>query len=81
MDKHIKTVPAKKILLKIAPSLVTEIQTIIEACDGLAIVRALDPDIAVVELLTTDDTYEKTLKLARSLEEPLDAELLVPPVV
>ncbi len=69
-------VKAKTVLLKVKPAQITEIHTTLEACDYFAVVRTLDPEIAMVELIATPDTLGKTLELAKMFEKLLGAEIL-----
>lgn len=78
MDKRKINFSAKRILVKADPEKIAEIHGIIEACDYLAVVRTLDPDISVVELITTHDTFEDTLKVARVMEKLLGVEVIHP---
>jgi len=75
----IGAVRAKRILLKVEPAKITGLHALVEACDYLAVVRTLDPEIAVVEMIATPDTVEKSLELARFFERRLGAEILTVP--
>lgn len=72
------TVQAKRIILKLAPPAITDVHGIVEAYDYLAVVRTLDPDTAIIEIVTTPDTFEQTLELARIMEKRIGAEILHP---
>jgi len=71
-----ETTLTKRILLKINPALITELHGVVEACDYIAIVRTLDPDIAVVELLGTNDTYKLMRGLTNQLQKTFNADIL-----
>ncbi len=73
-------VRAKRILLKVEPARITDLHTLVESCDYLAVVRTLDPEIAVVEMIATPDTLETSLELARSFARRLGAEILTVPL-
>lgn len=64
--------------MKIAPEAITDVHGIIEACDYLAIVRTLEPDTAIIEIVTTPDTFTASLEIARVMERRLGAEILHP---
>jgi len=72
-------VRAKRILLKVEPAKITVLHALVEACDYLAVVRTLDPEIAVVEMIATPDTVGKSLELARFFERRMGAEILAVP--
>ncbi len=72
------TVQAKRIILKLAPAAITDVHGIVEACDYLAIVRTLEPDSAIIEIITTPDTFADSMELARIMERRLGAEILHP---
>lgn len=71
-------VNAKLIIMKIAPESITDAHGIMEAFDYLAIVRTLEPETAIVEIIATPDTFAETLEIARVMERRLGAEILHP---
>ena len=72
------TVNAKLIIMKIAPESITDVHGIMEAFDYFAIVRTLEPETAIVEIIATPDTFAETLEIARVMERRLGAEILHP---
>ena len=72
------TVNAKLIIMKIAPESITDVHGIMEACDYLAIVRTLEAEAAIVEIIATPDTFAESLEIARVMERRLGAEILHP---
>ena len=72
------TVQAKRIILKLAPAAITDVHGIVEAYDYLAVVRTLEPDTAIIEIVATPDTFGQTLELARVMEKRIGAEILHP---
>ena len=73
-------VNAKLIIMKVAPGSITDVHGIMEAFDYLAIVRTLEPETAIVEIIATPDTFAETYEVARVLERRLSAQILHPPV-
>ena len=71
-------VNAKLIIMKIAPESITDVHGIMEACDYLAIVRTLEPETAIVEIIATPDTFAESYEIARVMERRLGAEILHP---
>ena len=69
---------AKRILIKVPPHLITVVHSLVEECDYIAIVRALDPDAGIVEFIATGDTFESAMKLSRYFVSSLEAEILHP---
>lgn len=69
---------AQRILLRCAPAVIADVHAIVEACDNVAVVRTLDPEQSVVEIIATPDTFADALGLAHSLERLLGAEILHP---
>ena len=69
---------AKRILLQCRPPVIADVHAIVEACDNLAVVRTLEPEMAVVELIATPDTFADTLELAKSLARMVGAQILHP---
>lgn len=78
MDKQEDVSEARRVLMRCAPFTIAEIHGIVEGCGHLAVVRTLEPDIAVVELIATRDTFGETLELARYMERTLGAAILHP---
>lgn len=74
------TVNAKLIIMKVPPESITDVHGIMEAFDYLAIVRTLEPETAIVEIIATPDTFAETFEIARVMERRLGAEILHPPV-
>ena len=72
------TVNAKLIIMKVAPESITDVHGIMEACDYLAIVRTLEPEAAIVEIIATPDTFAESFEIARVMERRLGAEILHP---
>lgn len=72
------TIEARRVLLQCAPAAIAEIHGIVEGCGHLAVVRTLEPEISVVELIATPDTIGETLELARYMEGALGARILHP---
>ena len=72
------TVNAKLIIMKIAPESITDVHGIMEAFDYLAIVRTLEPETAIVEIIATPDTFAETYEVARVMEQRLSAQILHP---
>ncbi len=71
-------IPVKRIIIKIPPKNIMDAHNIVEACDFLAVVRTLEPDSAIVELLATPDTFKDSMKISRMMEKLLGAEILHP---
>ncbi len=82
MDKtHINisvNIPARRVILKADPQHIADIHSIVESCDNIAIVRTLDPEIAVVELIATPDTFDEAMEISRAIENLLGAEIVHP---
>lgn len=75
---RVEKILVKRIIVKIPPENIMDAHNIVEACDFLAVVRTLEPDIAIVELLATPDTFEDSLKISQMMEKLLGAEILHP---
>ena len=71
-------VNAKLIIMKVAPGSITDVHGIMEAFDYLAIVRTLEPETAIVEIIATPDTFAESYEVARVMERRLSAEILHP---
>ena len=71
-------IPAMRVLLQCAPAAIADVHAIVEACDNLAVVRTLEPEMAVVELIATPDTFADTLEVAKGLERMVGARILHP---
>jgi hypothetical protein len=71
---------AKRVILKCDPVVIADMHAVVESWDYLAVVRTLEPDMGIVELIATRDTYEDTLELSKCLKKLLGAEILHPPV-
>jgi len=69
---------AKRVLVKVPVESITDVHGIVEACDYLAVVRTLEPDAGIVEMVGTPDTYDEMMRIARVLERKLNAEILHP---
>lgn len=78
MEQSGYTVQAKRIILKLAPAAITDVHGIVEAYDYFAVVRTLEPETAIIEIVATPDTFEQTLELARIMEKRIGAEILHP---
>ncbi len=72
------TVEARRVIMRCPPSAIADVHAIVESCEYLAVVRTLEPEAAVIELIATPDTIDDTLDLARVIERRLDAEILHP---
>lgn len=76
-----QTEPSKKaqrILLKVPRRLITEVHSLVEECDYIAIVRTLDPEAGILEFIATEDTFDIAMKLSRYFVSSLGAEILHP---
>lgn len=71
-------VDARRVLMRCPPSAIADVHAIVETCDYLAVVRTLEPEAAVIELIATPDTIDDTLDIARLIERRLGAEILHP---
>jgi len=74
----VKKIPVKRIIMKVPPEKIMDAHNIVEACDFLAVVRTIEPDSAIVEMLATPDTFEDSLEISRMMEKLLGAEILHP---
>ena len=69
---------AKRILIKVPTRVITVVHSLVEECDYIAIVRAIDPELGIVELIATEDTFDSAMKLSRYFVSSLGAEILNP---
>jgi hypothetical protein len=69
---------AKRVILKCDPALIADVHSIVESCFYIAVVRTLEPDMGIVELISSCDTFEDTLKVSKSLQKLIGAEILHP---
>ncbi|MBI3794744.1 MAG: DUF4911 domain-containing protein [Nitrospinae bacterium] len=77
MDNQ-KEFQARRVILKCDPPLIADVHAIVESYDYLAVVRTLEPDMGIVELIATQDTFAETLELCKNLEKSIGAEILHP---
>ena len=78
MNIKTKTPPvtSRRIIVKIERRLMSDLHSLVEEVDHIAIVRTLDPDLGIVELIATEDTYERALMLAEYFKSSMGAEIL-----
>ena len=76
MKSREQTARARRILIKAPAEKITEIHSLVEECDNLAILRTLDPDLGIMEMIATEGTAEDALSLAAYFERALEAEVL-----
>lgn len=69
---------ARRVIMLCPPSTIADVHAIVESCEYLAVVRTLEPEAAVIELIATPDTIDDTLDIARLIERRLGAEILHP---
>jgi hypothetical protein len=77
-DKR-KEFASKRVIIQCDPALIADVHTVVESCDYLAVVRTLEPDMGILELIATTDTFQDALAVSRSLEKLLGAKILHPP--
>jgi hypothetical protein len=80
MDNQ-KEFQARRVIIKCDTSVIADVHAVVESCDYLAVVRTLEPDMGILELIATPDTYAETLELSQSLVNLLGAEILHPPIL
>ncbi|MDH5543716.1 MAG: DUF4911 domain-containing protein [Nitrospinota bacterium] len=76
MESKTPAVASRRIIVKVERALMSDLHSLVEEVDHLAIVRTLDPDLGIVELIATEDTYADALKLCTYFVESLNAEIL-----
>ncbi len=64
--------------MRCPPSAIADVHAIVESCEYLAVVRTLEPEAAVIELIATPDTIDDAMDIAHVIERRLDAEILHP---
>lgn len=70
---------ARRVILKCDPAVIADVHAVVESWDYLAVVRTLEPDMGIVELIATRDTFDDTLEHSKNLVRMLGAEILHPP--
>jgi len=69
---------AKRVILKCDPALIADVHSIVESRDYVAVVRTLEPDMGIVELIATRDTFEEAVEICKRLERQIGAIILHP---
>lgn len=70
---------SKRVIIQCDPAVIADVHSVVESCDYVAVVRTLEPDMGILELIATTDTFQDALVVAKSLEKLLGAKILHPP--
>jgi len=68
--------PEKRILLRMNREDIVYLAGLIEAYDGLAVLRTLNPYESIVELLTSPDSMKELNRLLKGLKKEFPLEML-----
>lgn len=79
LDKRKESV-AKRVLIQVDSAVIADVHAIVESCDYVAVVRTLEPDAGILELIATCDTFDAAIEVSKSLERLLGAKILHPRV-
>ena len=61
----------KKLILKIAPERIVYFSSLMSCYEGLGIVRTLDKEKGIIEVITTDDSLVDLIPLIKSLKREI----------
>ncbi len=67
------------IFVKLPASQIVLLKCLVESYEGIAEIRTLDAELAIVVILSLDDTKETVLKLLECEKESLGAEIIDKP--
>ena len=78
MDKRKESI-AKRVIIQCDPAVIADVHSVVESCDHVAVVRTLEPDMGILELIATVDTFQDALDVAKSMKKLLGVKILHPP--